>query len=96
MKQHYINFIKFKNFSSLYAPILNHMCVTHIMIRVSDRRRSSNHTARICWRFAVDLLADRLYSKSPANPFDMVQNGQIYNKSTAFMNIDQSEVCFLP
>ena len=26
----------------------------------------SNHTTRICWRFAVDLLADRLYSKSTA------------------------------
>ena len=70
---------------------------------------SSNHTTRICWRFAVDLLADRLYSKStafchqriclqhiltcryiadksvvsPATPFDMVQNGRIYSKSTA-------------
>ena len=69
--------------------------------------------------FAVDLLADRLYSKStafchqriclqhldmsrcwrqircvasksPANPFDMVQNGQIYSKSTAFIIIDES------
>ena len=38
----------------------------------------SNHTTRICWRFAVDLLADRLYSKSPAS----LQ--QIYSKSTAF------------
>ena len=86
----------------------------------------SNHTTRICWIFAVDLLADRLYSKSPANlqhircvasksttsvkhfstngfvcniltcryvadksvvspanPFDVIQNGQIYSKSTA-------------
>jgi hypothetical protein len=35
---------------------------------------------------AVDLLADRLYSKSvvsPANPFDVVLNEQIYSKSTA-------------
>jgi hypothetical protein len=28
---------------------------------------SSNPITQICWRFAVDLLADRLYSKSPAN-----------------------------
>jgi hypothetical protein len=24
----------------------------------------------------------------PANPFDVVENGQIYSKSTAFINID--------
>jgi hypothetical protein len=56
-------------------------------------RYSSNHIIRICWRFAVDLLADRLYTAnlqqiysksivSPANPFDVVQYGQIYSKST--------------
>jgi hypothetical protein len=28
-------------------------------------------------------MGDRLYSISPANPFDLVQNGQIYSKSTA-------------
>ena len=42
---------------------------------------SSNHTTRICWRFAVDLLADRLYSKSPAN---LQQIRCVASKSTAF------------
>jgi hypothetical protein len=36
----------------------------------------SNHITRICWRFAVDLLAtanlQQVYSKSTANPFDVV------------------------
>jgi hypothetical protein len=41
---------------------------------------SSNHIIRICWRFAVDLLADRLYSKSPAN---LQQIRFVASKSTA-------------
>ena len=53
---------------------------------------SSNRTTWICWRFAVDLLADRLYSKSPASLQHVATNGFVCNILTCRYVADKSVV----
>jgi hypothetical protein len=61
---------------------------------------SSNHITRICWRFAVDLLADRLYtanlqqvaSKSTASLQHFATNGFVCNILTCRDVVDKSVV----
>ena len=59
-----------------------------ILERLWNKFRSFCHQ-RICLQHHDSVTTRDKSVVSPANPFDVVQNGQIYSKSTAFINIDE-------